>query len=155
MWGRNTKKAEAYKKEMATEGYTVIVAPSPEEVAKNCNLIITTTSARTPLLKAESILPGTHITAMGADAPGKIELDPYIIQKADKVIVDSKTQCIDHGEITQAFKKGFIKEEDLLELGEVIATPNLGRTINKHITIADLTGVGVQDIQIAKAVLDF
>jgi ornithine cyclodeaminase len=153
VWGRTPSKAIAYKQDMEEKGFTVHVAGTPHEVAQNCNLIITATSSREHLLQASDVLPGTHITAMGADAPGKTELDPFIIAKADVVAVDSKSQCIDHGEICSAYQKRMITDHRLIELGGVIANPNLGRTNENQITVADLTGVAVQDIQIAKAIV--
>ncbi|PCI00700.1 MAG: ornithine cyclodeaminase family protein [Alphaproteobacteria bacterium] len=150
VWGRNAEKADAYKKDMDVQGFNVTVVPSPVDVAKNCNLIITTTAAREALLDAADINPGTHITAMGADAPGKSELDPKLVAKADLIVVDSKAQCIDHGEVCKPCADGLISETDLVELGEIISDPSLGRKNESQITIVDLTGVAVQDIQIAK-----
>ena len=111
---------------------------------------MTTTAARSPLISVEDVQPGTHITAVGADAPGKQELDPEIFLRADRVAVDSLSQCIDHGELANA-PDGI---KGIVELGEIIADSQLGRGSEHEITIADLTGVGVQDIQIAKAVMD-
>ncbi len=102
-----------------------------------------------------TLRPGTHITAVGADSPGKIELEPELIAKSDIVVVDSKRQCLDHGEITHAYKKGLIKDNNLIELGAVIDNPSLGRINSKQITVADLTGLAVQDIQIVKSIIDF
>jgi ornithine cyclodeaminase len=98
------------------------------------------------------IRPGTHITAMGSDTPEKQELDPRILQKADIVVADSISQCLLRGEIYQALKAGVLEKERIVELGRVIVNPDLQRTSEEQITIADLTGVAVQDIQIAKAV---
>ncbi len=155
VWGRNIELVSNYKTDLEKQGFSVQICNNPAEVAKNCNLIITTTASDTPLLKAVCIQPGTHITAVGADSPGKQELDPEIFQKADIVCVDSKSQCIDHGEIFHAYQNGFINENQLVELGEIIAKPALGRIDENQITIIDLTGVAVQDIQIAKAVMEF
>lgn len=83
----------------------------------------------------------------------KIELDPDIIANADIVIVDSQSQCIDYGEICTAYHKKLITDDSLIELGAVIANPSLGRLDENQITVADLTGVAVQDIQIAKAII--
>ncbi len=154
VWGRNVEKAQKYKEDMEQKGFSVTVTESTAELAKNCNLIVTTTSAREPLLQVADIQQGTHITAMGTDAPGKIELDPKIAAKADIVVVDNRAQCIHHGEISQAYKQKLIEDKDLIELGEVIANPSLGRTNDNQITLCDLTGVAIQDIQIAKAVID-
>jgi ornithine cyclodeaminase len=91
---------------------------------------------------------------MGADAPGKIELDPAILSNADIVVVDSRSQCIDHGEICKAYKNNKISDDKIIELGTLIENPSLGRKNDHQITVVDLTGVAVQDIQIAKAVLE-
>lgn len=148
VWGRNQNKVDQYIEEMTQLGFQVEQATTPSDVCKRCNLIVTTTSAKEPLIFSKDVRPGTHITAVGADAPGKQELDPHIFEIADVCVVDSKTQCLDHGE---AFY--LKKEQPLVELGEVISDPSLGRTHNDQITLADLTGVAVQDIQIAKSIL--
>jgi ornithine cyclodeaminase len=84
----------------------------------------------------------------------KQELDPEIFAKADKVIVDSRSQCIELGDVSYTVKKGLIKKERLLELGEVIMNSSLGRTSESEITLADLTGVAIQDLQIAAAIFE-
>jgi ornithine cyclodeaminase len=120
----------------------------------NPDLIITATPSHTPLLRAEQIREGTHITAMGADTREKNELEPAILQKADRVIADSIEQCRVRGDIFHALEAGVLRDGDVVELGDVIADPTLGRTSDSQITVADLTGVAVQDIQISKAVYE-
>ncbi len=153
VWGRNTQNVCTYIEEMTPAGFQIVEASSPSEVCKECSLIITTTPAREPLIWAKDIQPGTHITAVGADAPGKQELDPKIFEIADICAVDSKSQCLEHGETGHPFRAGIIGKGDLFELGEVIMDRSLQRRSSKQITIADLTGVSVQDIQIAKSIL--
>ncbi len=153
IWGRNIHRVSFYKSDLLKLGFIVHVCTSPTEVAQNCNLIITTTASSKPLLKAIEIQTGTHITAVGADSPGKQELDPEIFKKADIVIVDSKSQCIEHGEIHNAYQSGILKDDQFIELGQIIANPSLGRMNDHQISVIDLTGVAVQDIQIAKAVI--
>ncbi len=153
VWGLHIDEAEVYKKEMEFKGYNVTVAQSVKEVCDNCNLIVTTTPARKFLVNADWIQPGTHITAVGADAEGKQEIDPLVFKKADIRVVDSREQCVDHGETCHAIRKGLVQESDLVELGQIIAGASLGRKDDQQITIADLTGVAVQDIQIVKSVL--
>jgi len=97
--------------------------------------------------------PGTHITAMGSDTLSKQELDSSILLEADLVVADSKSQCEIRGEIHQAIKLNRFSMDTVVELGEIINGDKEGRTSEKQITIADLTGVAVQDIQISKAVL--
>ena len=89
---------------------------------------------------------------MGSDTPHKQELDSRILARADLVVADSIAQCLERGEIYQAIKAGLLAPEQLLELGQVIGGEANGRTDDNQITIADLTGVAVQDIAIATAV---
>ncbi|NRA74253.1 MAG: hypothetical protein HRU36_05935 [Rickettsiales bacterium] len=153
-WGRNKLKTQNYKNDMEAKGFNIKIVQNISELTNNCNLIITTTASEEPLIKTSDIQLGTHITAVGADSPGKIELDPKLIAKADIVAVDSKKQCIDHGEIHHAFKNKLINEDQLTELGDIIYNKSLGRQNNKQITIADLTGIATQDIQIVKAIIN-
>jgi ornithine cyclodeaminase len=152
VWGMNQDELDDYKKDMESLGYRVKTTLSTEDIAAHCNLIVTATPSKSPLLSADKIRKGTHITAMGSDTLEKIELDPKILQKADIVVADSISQCLLRGEIHQALKAGVLEKERIVELGNVIVNPNLQRTSEEQITIADLTGVAVQDIQIAKAV---
>lgn len=152
VWGMNQKELDEYKEDMELVGYNVRTTLKAEDIAATCNLIVTATPSKSPLLSADLIRQGTHITAMGSDTPEKNELDPRILQKADIIVADSISQCLLRGEIHQALKAGVLEKERVVELGNVIVNPNLQRTSEEQTTIADLTGVAVQDIQIAKAV---
>ncbi len=152
VWGRTPEKVDRYQNDMITKGYVVTVCDSPSEVAERSNLIITTTTATEPLLSADDISFGTHITAMGSDTHEKRELDGGVLAKADLVVADSIPQCRERGEIAWCLREGAIAEGDILELGNVINGQSPGRTSEDQITVADLTGVAVQDIQIATAV---
>ncbi len=118
------------------------------------NLIITTTPAEKPLLTADDIQPGTHITAMGSDTSSKQELSTEIISKSDIVVADSISQCRERGEISKALAKGAIKESRVIELGHLIEHPALAKRTGQSTSVSDLTGVAVQDVQIATAVCD-
>jgi ornithine cyclodeaminase len=133
-------------------GLEIEAAPTVDDLTSQCNLIVTATSARSPLIRAEHVQPGTHITAMGSDDHGKQELEAEVLGKADLVVADSVSQCVDHGECYWAVQGGHTPEESILELGHVIKSPEVGRTSEDQITVADLTGVAIQDIQIAKMV---
>ena len=158
VWGRDPDKVTALIEEMEAResierwGLEIEAAPSLEELGSRCDLIVTTTSSTAPLLRADMVRGGTHITAMGSDDHDKQELDAELLGVADVVVADSRTQCVDHGECRAAVEAGRIAEEAIVELGEVVADPSLGRTGADQITIADLTGVAIQDIQIAKMV---
>ena len=155
LWGRNPETVEHSLEHMKAAGFSVECAGDPGEVAAACNLIVTTTPAVKPLLNSHDIVPGTHITAVGSDTEDKQELDPDILARADLVVADSISQCVLRGEISHALRAGVISMDDskkLVELGQIIARQAEGRTAPHQITVADLTGVAVQDIRIAVAV---
>ena len=154
VWGINQQELNDYKKAVEPLGCNIQTTQDAEDVAATCNLIVTATPSKSPLLRAEQIRKGTHITAVGSDTSEKQELDSKILQMADIVAADSISQCQARGEISQALKAGMIKKENLVELGNVIGNRELQRSSDEQITIADLTGVAVQDIQISKAVLE-
>jgi ornithine cyclodeaminase len=152
VWGTSEEELEAYRVTMSGHGLEIQTTMTSEEIAATCNLIVTATPSRTPLLRAEQIREGTHITAMGSDTQEKNELDPAILGKADLVVADSIEQCRVRGEIYHALTAGVLQDGAVLELGKVIVDPALQRTTDSQVTVADLTGVAVQDIQISKAV---
>ena len=90
---------------------------------------------------------------MGSDTPEKQELDSAILARADVVVADSISQCLLRGEIHKALETGHITKDRLTEMGNVISGKAAGRTTENQVTVADLTGVAVQDIAIAAAVL--
>ena len=146
VWARNPSQAAAFR----VDGFTVEALPSIAALAGRCNLLVTTTPARSPLVWNDMVRPGTHITAVGADSPGKQELDMKLLGRADVLAVDARTQCSEYGDSAHALRAGEVRKEKLIELGEIIANPGLGRTSERQITIADLTGLAAQDLEIAK-----
>ena len=152
VWGRDEQEIDAYRDEMAPLGFRVETTLDTAILQETCNLIVTATPAAKPLLHVEHLQQGTHITAVGSDTPHKQELDARILARADLVVADSIAQCLERGEIHQAIKAGLLAPERLVELGQVISGEANGRTDDGQITIADLTGVAVQDIAIATAV---
>ncbi len=152
VWGISDEELEAYRRDMERPGLSILTTRRAEDVAKASNLIVTCTPSTEPLLRAGWIRPGTHITAMGSDTASKQELDPAILAKADRVVVDSLSQSELRGEVFRAVQAGALKRGCLVELGRVIEEPALQRASGSEITVADLTGVAVQDIQISAAV---
>ena len=152
VWGRDERRLTQYQTEMEAQGFQVGMTRNAADILRNCNLVVTNTPADSPLLFADDLQKGTHITAVGSDTPEKQELDAAILSKADVVVADSVSQCLLRGEIHKALEAGMIKEDELIELGEVILGRRAGRTSADQITVADLTGVAVQDIKIATAV---
>ena len=152
IWARDSKKAEALINDLSDLNITIKIHDNLEALVKESQLIVTTTSAKTPIIKSDWVQPGTHITAVGSDTPEKCELDPKILAKASIVVADSISQNKLRGEIHQALKAKCLLEENLIELGEVLEETKLGRTDPNQITVADLTGVAIQDLVIAEAV---
>ena len=151
-WGRTPEHAALYRQDLQDEGFEVVLEETPAQVAAAANLIVSTTPSSTPLLQAGDVRPGTLITAVGSDTPGKQELDPEILGKADVLVADSLSQCRERGEISRALAAGAIAEEGILELGRVIQEPGLAVLGEDSLCVVDLTGVAVQDVQIASAV---
>jgi ornithine cyclodeaminase len=158
IWGRDANKVKSMiedlqaKESIQAWGLDLKAATDIDELVSQCKLIVTTTSAKEPLIRADQVQEGTHITAMGSDDHGKQELEAELLAKADRVVADSVSQCVDHGECFHAVKDNKIEEDSILELGNVIKNPGIGRGSEDQITVADLTGVAIQDIQIAKIV---
>ena len=158
VWGRDAAKVEKMIGDLRANttiqdwDLNIKAAADINELVAACNLIVTTTSAREALISADMVIKGTHITAMGSDDLGKQELAAELLGKADRVVADSISQCVHHGECCHAVNDKTIAEKSILELGNVIKNPELGRTSDQQITVADLTGVAIQDIQIAKMV---
>ncbi|MFX0208614.1 MAG: ornithine cyclodeaminase family protein [Candidatus Hodarchaeota archaeon] len=154
IWGRRETGLVKYKEDMIDSGFSIETTLDIHEITDTCNLIITCTPSKVPLIKAEQVKKGTHITAMGSDTPEKQELDTKVLRIADRVVVDSIPQAASRGECFRAMTDGKITKDDMVELGAIISNKNLRRQTDTEITVADLTGVAVQDIQISKAVYE-
>jgi ornithine cyclodeaminase len=153
-WGRDRERLEAFRVDMALAGFDVVPADTPSQVAARSQLIVTTTPSTEPLLSATDIRPGTHITAIGSDTTEKQELAPDVLALADVVVADSLQQCRTRGEIARAVASEAIASGKAVELGAVLAGAAAGRTAADQITVFDSTGVAVQDIAIATAVVE-
>ncbi|MEO0102422.1 MAG: alanine dehydrogenase [candidate division WOR-3 bacterium] len=141
------ERMEAFQKKM--KGLTsvpIVLASSLEECVRDCDILCTLTPVREPIIRREWIKPGCHINAIGADAPGKEELDPKILLAA-KIFIDDWEQALHSGEVNVPFAKGIIKKEHIKgELGDLICGKIKGRENEQEITIFDSTGLGVQDL---------
>lgn len=153
VYGRTPARLTACARDMASMGFQVSTTEHPADVARNCRLIVTTTAATTPLLRAEDVAAGTHINAMGSDTPHKQELDTRLLGRASRVIVDAFAQARLRGEAFKALVAGSIGEGKLEEIGEVVVGNRPGRSGDDDITVFDSTGLAVQDIQIAATVM--
>jgi ornithine cyclodeaminase len=148
--GRDAEKARACAEDLAALlGVRAEVADSAETLVRGSQLVVTTTPARAPLIRAEWLHPGLHITAMGSDQTGKTEIDPRALVAADAYVCDRVAQAEVSGELEAALAAGLWTKGRPAELGEVITGARPGRQSARDVTICDLTGTGVQDTAIA------
>lgn len=153
LWGRTPAHAAERAAMLATRlgsGRTVRAVSDVRAAVEGADLVITATSAREPLVTADMIESVRHVTAVGSDGAGKQELDPEILRRADLLVVDSRDQCGRLGELQHALDQA----DRAVELGTICAGTSPGRSSAHHLTVCDLTGVGVQDVAAANAVLE-
>ncbi|MGE0240029.1 MAG: cyclodeaminase [Parvibaculaceae bacterium] len=150
VWGRDKAKAEACAKDIAKalKVKAEAVADAAQAVGE-AQLVVTTTAAKKPILRAEWLHKGLHITAMGSDQAGKNEIDPRALALADLYVCDRATQAAALGELRAARGAGLMNGAAPAELGQIVAGLNPGRTLESAVTICDLTGTGAQDTAIA------
>lgn len=155
VWARDKAKAQVLaERASARLGIVAQAFSSPADAVSGADIIVTTTPATQPVLKAEWVAPGQHVTAMGSDAEHKNEIDPKLVAGADLYVADSLAQTRRLGELHHAIEAGLAGSEDsFAELGAVIAGKTAGRVSADQITLADLTGTGVQDTAIATLAL--
>ncbi|KMK65892.1 cyclodeaminase [Puniceibacterium sp. IMCC21224] len=154
VWGRDADKAALCADDLSrTLGIPAQAVVDAEELVMRSQLVITTTPARAPVLQAEWLHPGLHVTAMGADAPDKNEIAPQALVRADLYAADRLSQVEVLGEFRSALAAGLWTKAPPPELGTIIVGQVPGRVDQQAITIADLTGTGAQDTAIASHVL--
>jgi alanine dehydrogenase len=144
--------------DISSEAVSKLIKGFPESPVKECSLeetvksdiVCTLTPAHQPVVKSKWIIPGTHINAVGADAQGKEELEPSILNDA-MVVVDDLRQASHGGEINVPLSKGLFKKQQIYAtLGEIITGIKTGRTDNKTNTVFDSTGLAIEDIAVAR-----
>ncbi len=150
VWGRTPERVAECAEEIRRVIADVRIAASPAEVAASARLIVTCTSARAPLLFARDLQVGTHISAVGADSTGKQELDPEILRAAHVLLVDSVMQCEKLGELQHAPDQ----VARAVEIGE-FCEEHTGAGLHTRPgtnSVADFTGLGVEDLYIAEMI---
>ena len=129
------------------------VSDLAESVGK-ADIIITITRATKPLISRDWVKPGTHLSCIGADMPGKEEVDPAILRDA-VVYVDDVDQCVNAGECELAVKGGYMTREHISgQIGEVLLGTKKGRESADEITVFDATGLALLDLAVAKKVVE-
>lgn len=154
IWNRTRARAEALARDLAAVGSTH-VAPALEPAVRAHRLIVCVTASSAPLIRADWVAPGTHITSAGTGSPEKVELEPALLRRADRLIADRVVQTERYGNLHHAIEAGVMNRRGVRgELGDLVAGRVPGRERPAEITIADLTGVGVQDAAIVEPVVE-
>jgi ornithine cyclodeaminase/alanine dehydrogenase-like protein (mu-crystallin family) len=145
-WDHHPETLARYKADIESEfDIPVIMANSKQEAVAQADVLITTTRGKGSLVEAGWVKPGTHIVAIGSDAPGKQEFEPEVLRGA-KVVVDSIAQCVEKGETQHPIAKGIMTPKDIhAEIGEILLGRKPGRESDDEITIFDSTGMAIQD----------
>jgi ornithine cyclodeaminase len=146
VWGRTPERAEECVLDLRQLLPAVEVkrAAEPSEVARSSRLIVTATASRRPLLAADDLQRGSHVSAVGSDSPGKQELDPSVLEGAALLLVDSLAQCERLGELQHVPEL----QEKAIEIGAFCDSPvDWDRD---GVTVCDFTGLGVEDLYIAE-----
>ncbi len=133
---------------MITDNYGInaTAVDTIKEAVIGSDVISTTTPSHIPVIKRKWVADGTHINAMGADAPGKQELESHLLEKA-KVVIDCWDQASHSGEINIPVHEGLIRKSDIYaKIGDIVNGDKPGRESDDEITIFDSTGLAVQDI---------
>ena len=152
IWARNPTAAQALGADLRRTGHTVETVVDLETALSAADIIITTTTATAPLFANGLVRTGAHVTAIGADCPGKQELPTDLVATASLRVCDMARQCLHHGEFQTASRADAALQ--VTELGDVLSGAHAGRASDNEITVVDLTGIAAQDIAITQAIID-
>lgn len=158
VWGRTATKVEMLCQNLNEKGWDTTPAENIDDLLQDCDLIITTTCSREPLLgksTLETRHTGLHISCIGADAPGKVELNPQLVAKANLLVADSRLQSIERGEFQGPVSRGLIREDSIVPLGDFLQREELHRKSEEdnRLTIFDSSGVALQDCVISSLIV--
>lgn len=153
VWGMRRSEALRFLKAMkGLKDIRIGHSNTVKECVKDCDIIVTTTPSRKPLIRLDWLKRGAHINAMGADAKGKKELDTRILKRA-KVVVDAWEQASHSGEVNVPLSRGSLSKKDIYaDIGEIVTGKKKGRTNKSEITVFDSTGLAIQDVAIANVI---
>ena len=151
VWSRSPQRVAGFIEEMRERvPAEYVIADTPDEAVAESDIAVTVTPSREPLVSADALHPGLHLTCVGSDQPGKQELDVGVFRQVNRIFVDHLEQCAAQGELQHAIARGVLSRDVVAAtLGHVAAVLKPGRTSPEEITLCDLTGVGVQDAAIA------
>lgn len=151
-WNRNPDRLDRLAA-VADEFGLPFEAVSLDRLGAEADVIVTILSSFAPVLTAAQIRPGTHLACMGTDTRGKQEVGTDLVAKA-RLFTDEVTQSVSIGECQHAVAAGLVRPDDIVPLGRVIEGDHPGRRSPEEITLFDGTGVALQDLAVAAAVLE-
>lgn len=152
VWGRTWLNAQNAASELSKQGLNAQAIPMLDNEIRSADIIITTTPATEALFAEGLVSSGTHVTAIGADSPGKQELPVGLVTSASLRVCDLAKQSLEHGEFQTANRTD--TSLAVIELGHVLSGTHSGRQSDDDITVVDLTGIAAQDIAITQAIID-
>lgn len=154
IWGRNPARAAALCGRLRAGGLAATPMDTVREVCHASAVLVTTTPVTQPVVQLEDVPETLHIVAVGADTPGKTELDPRILGRAHTIVTDAHQECLSNSDFGAAVRAGEIAEDCDRSFGEMLALPEPDpRMAQAGISVVDLTGMGVQDLAIAELTL--
>ncbi len=154
VWSRNPDHARIMVEEMSSNSAIQFVAVTDlKSATREADIITTVTPSTKALIQSEWVQPGTHISAMGADKRGKKELDPQLMKRA-MLFADYPPQSVEIGEFQHAVGMSLVQEKNITAIGDVLSGVCKGRENDGSITVFDSSGIALQDIAVALAILD-
>ncbi len=155
IWSPNEEHRKACAAEMSAAcGIEVIPVATPEEAARNLDIICTATTAREPILKGEWLSPSQHLNIAGSNFLAKSEIDVEVVKRANLIAIDSKDQGkLEAGDFMEALDKRLLEWSDVYELGRIVASRSPGRESPEDITLFKSLGIGLEDIAVGVKVL--
>ena len=155
VWGMKDREIKDFVQQIQSPHEKILGVSDVRTCVQNADMVVTTTPSRRPLVQFQWLKKGVHINAIGADAPGKEELDPQILKHA-KIVIDDWEQASHSGEINLPLNKKVIFKKDIdATIGEIIIGKKKGRVDQREITVFDSTGLAIQDVAVASQIYQF
>jgi alanine dehydrogenase len=147
-WSRTGERREKFAKEYSKKfDKKIVPVESVREAVEGIDIVCAAVPSREPVIRDAWVKKGTHINAFGADGKGKQELDPEILKRADKIVVDNMEQCRVGGEVNVPLSQGLLRESDVYgQIGEIVNGWKKGRESDAELTVMDSTGLSILDV---------
>lgn len=156
VWSESPANADTYARQMVEDhNVDIEITSSIEAAVQPADLVILASYNQHPLLRAEWLKSGVHLTVVGQSYVTPQKLHAEVLKRADVIITDKLSQAGRSGEIHYALAAGAITYADIQgELSDLIVGNILGRTHPNQMTVADLTGLDLQDTVVATLALE-